>query len=191
MLSCVQQGNSPPSRWWTRYAWRDWPQVDLSRNRPRPSKKTSWNRISLAIEKLPQNRTLPLSTTWRMSSHTTTNHTMNHVQSSVLTNPVRHFVDMNAIRSRPNRGAVARVDYRYERNGKQRLQITTELLTGWVAVEESWFTILTILIVEAVCGLSTVIWWLSYTSISARQGNSSSDGSSPSGQTGSRSASGG
>ena len=32
-------------------------------------------------------------------------------------------------------GAVARVDHRYERNGKQRLHISTEPLTGWVAVE--------------------------------------------------------
>ncbi|MFC7043687.1 IS630 family transposase [Halonotius sp. GCM10025705] len=32
-------------------------------------------------------------------------------------------------------GAVARVDHRYEPNGKQRLHITTEPLTGWVAVE--------------------------------------------------------
>ena len=32
-------------------------------------------------------------------------------------------------------GAVARVDHRYERNGKQRLHITTEPLIGWVAVE--------------------------------------------------------
>ena len=32
-------------------------------------------------------------------------------------------------------GAVARVDHRYERNGKQRLHITTEPLSGWVAVE--------------------------------------------------------
>ena len=32
-------------------------------------------------------------------------------------------------------GAVARVDHRYKRNGKQRLHITTEPLTGWVAVE--------------------------------------------------------
>ncbi len=32
-------------------------------------------------------------------------------------------------------GAVARVDHRYKRNGKQRLHISTEPLTGWVAVE--------------------------------------------------------
>jgi len=32
-------------------------------------------------------------------------------------------------------GAVARVDHRYKRNGKQRLHISTEPLTGWVNVE--------------------------------------------------------
>ncbi|AUX09881.1 IS630 family transposase [Halalkaliarchaeum desulfuricum] len=32
-------------------------------------------------------------------------------------------------------GAVARVDHRYTRNGKQRLHISTEPLTGWVNVE--------------------------------------------------------
>ncbi|WP_394354814.1 transposase [Haloferax sp. AS1] len=32
-------------------------------------------------------------------------------------------------------GAVARVDHRYERNGKHRLHISTEPLTGWVTVE--------------------------------------------------------
>lgn len=42
---------------------------------------------------------------------------------------------MNATRSRVEPGAVARVDHRYKRNGKQRLHISTEPLTGWVAVE--------------------------------------------------------
>lgn len=32
-------------------------------------------------------------------------------------------------------GAVARVDHRYERNGKQRIHLATEPLTGWVTVE--------------------------------------------------------
>jgi len=32
-------------------------------------------------------------------------------------------------------GAVARVDHRYKRNGKQRLHLSTEPLTGWVNVE--------------------------------------------------------
>ena len=32
-------------------------------------------------------------------------------------------------------GAVARVDHRYKRNGKHRLHISTEPLTGWVTVE--------------------------------------------------------
>ena len=32
-------------------------------------------------------------------------------------------------------GAVARVDHRYRRNGKQRIHLSTEPLTGWVNVE--------------------------------------------------------
>jgi hypothetical protein len=32
-------------------------------------------------------------------------------------------------------GAVARIDHRYKRNGKQRIHLATEPLTGWVTVE--------------------------------------------------------
>jgi len=65
----------------------------------------------------------------------TTNRTTKPVQSSVLTNR-KALRGHERDRSRPDRGAVvANPDHHYKQNGKQRIHLSTEPLTGWVNVE--------------------------------------------------------